>query len=336
MNKNYKIVIAVFIAFTVLFSACKSTPKAKPDETPASKPAEQPAEGIKHVPDSGKAESADELEKIRNGRLKTAREHAVELKADIVYLEEFAEADATAANAEKEAENGRIKEAIAKYNEAADRYETLSNLMAAAALRGEIEKYGFARFASEDYAEAEKLAINTLEHYGLDYKMAKETSEDTLKLYTKVTEKGYFEFAKSARNTAKESKADCDSIRAARSRTDDYNNAVRLFNEGKAKAEEKDFRAAFYLYNTSAESFKTLYNQVASKRVQAEAAMNEAARKQQESSALALEADKEAPLTEDADGFSGGELELEDKTTQQSGQADDIDETESTDQGDQK
>ncbi|MGF7109745.1 hypothetical protein [Treponema pedis] len=341
MKKGNKIIITVFIAFAVLFSACKSTPETKPAAKPepeAVKPesemTEKPAEEkMESAEDTEKARLLAELEKVRDGRLKAARETAVELGADNDYPDKFSEASAVETNAANDTENGNLKEAIDKYNEAADRYETLSNLMKASSFRNEIEEYGFARFSAEDYVEAERLSINALDHYELDYKMAKETSEDALKLYESIANKGYFEFTKIAKDEAKEHKADCDSIKVARSRTEDYNAAVRLFNEGKAMAEEGNYRASFYAYNKSGEGFKTLYNEVSAKRAEAEAAMAEAARKQEESSALALEADKEAPLTEAGEGFSDGELDLEDKTTEPEGEAENIDETEEPETG---
>lgn len=313
--KNYhKILIIAFTFFVVLFSACTSKPETKPDVKPEPEKVEEekkpePAEDLE------KAGLSAEIDALKNGRLKEAKERAVSLEADTVYPDKFAEAGKIENAAEAEVTTENLKEALAKYNEAADRYEILSNLMQASSLRNEIEEFGFARFAPDEYVEAERLSLNTLEHYELDYKMAKETAEDAIKLYEKTANKGYFEFTKTAKAVAKESKADCDSIKVARSRTEDYNNAVRMFNTGKTKAEESDFRAAFHSYNKSAEMFRTLYSDVSAKRAEAEAAMQEAARKQQESSNLALEADKEAPLTEAGEGFSEDEIQLEDKSS---------------------
>lgn len=313
--KNYhKILIIVFTFFVLLFSACKSKPETKPDVKPEPEKVEEekkpePAE------DSEKTGLLAEIDAIKNGRLKEAKERAVSLEADTVYIDKFAEAEETEAAADEKFSAENLKEALTEYNEAADRYEILSNLMQASSLRKEIEEFGFARFAPDEYVDAERLSLNTLEHYELDYKMAKETSEDAVKLYEKTANKGYFEFTKTAKAVAKEAKADCDAIKVARSRTEDYNNAVRMFNAGKAKAEESDFRAAFHSYNNSAEMFRRLYTEVSAKRTEAEAAMQEAARKQQESSNLALEADKEAPLTEAGEGFSEKEIQLEDKSS---------------------
>ena len=47
--------------------------------------------------------------------------------------------------------------------------------------------------------------------------------------------------------------------------------------------------------------------------------MAEAAKRQQESSDLALEADKEAPLTEGGEGFTEGDLDLQNLSTPQTG-----------------
>lgn len=147
--------------------------------------------------------------------------------------------------------------------------------------------------------------------------MAKESSEDALKLYKKVVNKGYFEFAKTAKDTAIESKYYCDSIKVARSRKEEYNNAVKTYNRGKSAADRSDYKEAYVSYDEAAKLFAKLYVEVSLKRAEAERAMAEAAKRQQESSDLALEADKEAPLTEGGEGFAEGDLDLQDLSTPQ-------------------
>lgn len=149
--------------------------------------------------------------------------------------------------------------------------------------------------------------------------MAKESSEDALKLYKKVVNKGYFEFAKTAKDSAKESKYYCDSIKVARSRKEEYNNAVKTYNRGKSAADKADYKEAYMSYDEAAKLFAKLYVEVSLKRAEAERAMAEAAKRQQESSDLALEADKEAPLTEGGEGFTEGDLDLQNLSTPQTG-----------------
>ncbi len=322
MKKSLKVFLVVVASISVLFSACKSEPEPKPVEKP--KPKVEKPKVEEKGPSQAELDAAREkqellaeLERLQaeNGPVQKARERAIELGADKSYPEEFAVPEnlLEAAKADIEAEN--LKEAVAKLNESIMRYDTLSNLMLAAQMKAEIEENNFSRYASEDFEEAEKMKANTLTHYELDHNKAKESSDEALEFYKKVINQGYYEFAKDSRARAEEAKSDCDSIKVARSRTKDYNFAVRLFAVGKTDVDNSEYKKAYEAFTGAADKFTTLYEEVSVRRAEAEIAMAEAAKKQEESSNLALEADKEAPLTEPTEGFNDGELELEDKSS---------------------
>ena len=322
MKRNYKLLILMAILVPLLFASCASKQKAQ-DTPPEPKVEEAKTTDVEKKDPKQEAVKQDpllaelKLFQGENGKVNKARKKAVELGADEAYPDFFNAADDVKQTADTAAETGNLKEAIAKYDEAVIKYETLSNLMSSATLRTEIEANGFAAYSPSDYADAERFSINTIDHYPLDHKMAKESSEDALKLYKKVANKGYFEFAKTAKDTAKECKDDCDSIKVARSRKEEYNNAVRTYNRGKSAADMADYREAYMAYDEAAKLFAKLYVEVSLKRAEAERAMAEAAKRQQESSDLALEADKEAPLTEGGEGFTEGDLDLQDLSTPQ-------------------
>ena len=324
MKKNYKLLILMSILVPLFFASCASKQKAQ-GTPPEPKLEEVKAPVVEKEDPKQEAVKQDpllaelKLFQGENGKVNKARKKAVELGADEAYPDFFNAADDVKQTADTAAETGNLKEAIAKYDEAVIKYETLSNLMSSAALRTEIEANGFAAYSPSDYADAERFSINTVDHYPLDHKMAKESSEDALKLYKKVVNKGYFEFAKTAKDSAKESKYYCDSIKVARSRKEEYNNAVKTYNRGKSAADRSDYKEAYVSYDEAAKLFAKLYVEVSLKRAEAERAMAEAAKRQQESSDLALEADKEAPLTEGGEGFTEGELDLQDLSTPQTG-----------------
>ena len=320
MKKNYKLIILMFVLVPILFASCASKQKAKDI------PPEPKVEDVKtsDVEQEG-AETDPILAKLKlfqgeDGKVNQVRKRAIELGADEAYPDFFNAADDVKQKADTDVAAGNLKEAIAKYEEAVSRYETLINLTEASNLRTEIEANGFAAYSPADYAEAERFSINTIDHYNLDYTMAKESSEDALKLYKKVVNKGYFEFAKTAKDTAIESKYYCDSIKVARSRKEEYNNAVKTYNRGKSAADRSDYKEAYVSYDEAAKLFAKLYVEVSLKRAEAEKAMAEATIRQQESSDLALEADKEAPLTEGGEGFTEGELDLQDLSTPETGE----------------
>ena len=329
MNKNYKLLIVLFALMTLLFFSCASKQKtedivtkpepAKTEEVQADtvKQEEPKAEPIKPKEDPLLAEL--KLLRSENGKVNKAKRRAVSLGADKAYADFFRFSEDLREKAEADASSGNLKGAIEKYNEAIVRYDTLSNLMEASSLRKEIDDNSFARFSPDDYVEAEKFSLNAIDHYNLDYKLAKEASEDALKFYKKVVNKGYLEFTNAAGAAAKEYKEDCDSIKVARSRKEEYNKAVRLFNKGKTAADRANYKEAYKIYTESANLFAKLYEEVSAKRAEAERAMAEAAKRQQESSNLALEADKEAPLTEAGEGFTDGELDLQNVSTPETG-----------------
>jgi len=322
MKKNYKLLILMSILVPLFFASCASKQKAQ-GTPPEPKVEEVKAPVVEKEEPNQEAVKQDpllaelKLFQGENGKVNKARKKAVELGADEAYPDFFNAADDVKRTADTAAETGNLKEAIAKYEEAVSRYETLINLTEASNLRTEIEANGFAAYSPSDYADAERFSINTVDHYPLDHKMAKESSEDALKLYKKVVNKGYFEFAKTAKDSAKESKYYCDSIKVARSRKEEYNNAVKTYNRGKSAADRSDYKEAYMSYDEAAKLFAKLYVEVSLKRAEAERAMAEAAKRQQESSDLALEADKEAPLTEGGEGFTEGDLDLQDLSTPQ-------------------
>ncbi|UTC83260.1 hypothetical protein [Treponema denticola] len=329
MKKNYKLLILMSILVPLFFASCASKqktqdippePKVEEVKAPVVEKEEPKQEVVKpEVPKTDPLLAELKLFQGQNGKVNKARKKAVELGADKAYAELFQVPETLRQKADSDAQAGNYKAAIAKYNEAIIRYDTLSNLMNAATLRTEIESNNFGSYSPADYVEAERFSINTIDHYPLDHKMAKESSEDALKLYKKVAAKGYLESAKKSKDTAKEYKDDCDSIKVARSRKEDYNKAVRIYNRGKSAADRSDYKEAYTSYNEAAKLFAKLYEEVSLKKAEAEKAMAEAAKRQQESSALALEADKEAPLTEAGEGFTEGNLDLQNLSTPQTG-----------------
>lgn len=292
----------VFSALFLFLFGCKSKPEEKPVKPAVQPPVQIEAEKI----EDGK-DFTERLEKAEKNA-QAARQAALQVKADENYPVQFKNAENLFENAGTlKPEN---KEAAAeKFEEAETAYKTLVNLASASEIRREIDINSFARYSSENYAEAEKLYLNSFEHYEMDYAMAFSSSEDSLKLYRKVIEAGYTEWAKTAKTSAYEAKTDCDSIKAAKSMTKDYNSAVRSFNEANTAFSKKEYKNSFEAYNSSFKAFAKIYETVSQKRAEAEQALARAREKQNESSELALEADKEAPLSENTEGFDNTEID---------------------------
>lgn len=335
MKKEHKILIFLFTITVIFLISCKSKPQTVPGEKP------KPKEGQTQAADTEKAQLRNELAAIEgeNGKLKKAREKAVSLGADTVYPELLAATDELAQKAKTDSENGNLKDALAKYKEAIEQYNTLSNMLENSAMREEIEQNDFKGLMPEYYTEAEELSKNAaleLENTAPNYKTVKEKAERAGMLYEKILTAGYFGSAKSIRAEARKAKEKCDSIKVARSRTEEYNKAVLTYNTGKVYAEENKYKEAYNSYKTARDLFLGLYDEVFVKRQEASTAIDGATKKQRESSKLAREADKEAPLAPAAKGFEKDEkLELEDKSSPTSSKIEEIvpDEPENTPNG---
>ena len=316
MRKTQKVLIFFLMVTAIVLSSCKSTPKAVQNDKPKPNTAAAQAEKERLLAEIAKIEG-------ENGKLQKAREKAVSLEADTAYPQQFTAADELAEKAKADAAGGNLKEALAKYNEAINRYDTLSGLMEVAAMRKEIEEHKFEKYNPEAYSKANGLWENTtqeLENSSPNYKTVRENSEKTAELYKTILNAGYYDLTKAAQAAARAAKEKCDSIKVARSRTEEYNKAVLTYNTGKVHASENNYREAYMSYKNSGEAFSLLYGEVSVKRREAAKAISDAGKKQQQSAKLAREADKEAPLTKAGEGFGSGELELENKTTPMAGE----------------
>lgn len=301
MKQTAKIFI-VLAAFALLsFAGCKSQPETKPDDTMIQNIESDETENMQIAAESGIENAAAEAE--------NARQTAINNKADENYAPQFKEAEEIfkAAKTEKDEDE---EASIRKFEEARAMYETLSNLALAAEMRAEIDEKDFAGYDSQSYTEGERLYRNALNRFGIDYNTALSSSEDCLSLYRKVITAGYTAWAQTAKAAASEAKTDCDSIKVSKSMSKEYNEAVQDFNTGNKAFSQNEFKKSFEAYSNSFKTFLKLYKIVSEKRMEAEAALARAREKQNISSELALEADKAAPLPEDAAGFETPEMEL--------------------------
>lgn len=320
MKKVIKEIFVFPVLFLLPFTGCKSKPETKPAEPPVVHQYEK----AETVEDNGAEELNTRLENAEKNAEK-ARQTAFENKADTNYSAQFKYAEIIFEEAKKGKTENKLISA-GKFEEAEIRYKTLVNLALAAEARNEADTNGFAGYAAETYAEAERFYLNTFDHYEIDYSMAFSSSEDCLKLYKKVNQAGYLEWSKTAKASAEEAKTDCDSVKASKSMTKDYNLAVRAFNEANAAFSEKDYKKSYEGYNASYKSFSGLYQIVSKKRAEAEQALARTREKQNESFELALEADKEAPLEENAAGFENTEIDLSSLEIIESGNTEEVEE----------
>ncbi|MCQ2575369.1 MAG: hypothetical protein MJ162_01410 [Treponema sp.] len=113
----------------------------------------------------------------------------------------------------------------------------------------------------------------------------------------------YKQVARDAREDAKTAKNKADSVKAAVSQKEKYDEAVELFKKADSLYSMQSVKKATENYKASEEGFMKLFNDISEKRAAVQKAIEEAKAKVAESASFAEAADAEAPLTEKVEGI---------------------------------
>lgn len=302
MNKTLKTLFYILCVSVLLFGfgACKSQPAPKPEPKP--EPV-KPAEPEKNEEQEKTARLLDELAKVRT--------EAVKVKADTAYPAQFKSADDTAAEARAGYDTNNFTAAQAKAERAIAQYRTLINRMKIAELKSKIDKNDLSSYDVENYKKAEDLYAKIPELYEPNPAKAFEISEQALNYYETVKAAGFASLMNDAKKKADEARERCDSIKASAAMKDPYAKAVNRYRTAGIAAGNKKYEQAYTGYMTAADEFNDIYEKVKVKQAQATEAMERAHARQEASSKLAQDADREAPLPEDAEGFSEEPVDLD-------------------------
>ncbi len=299
MKSKYIFSLLLLITLLSFFSSCKSTPQPIQDSSISTKKEEIKKDG--------------ELDKKEKEAL-AARNEAIENEADKKFTSMFEAADKRLDIARKEKKR---EQAIKGFDEAITMYNTLTNLSKALQCKKELEELGFLDKEPEKIKKANELYDSASEKYQKDGKASLKDSSDSLSIYETLCDKAYFNLVGNIREAAKKAKEKCDSIKASRSMTEEYNEGVKFYNVGSIHFKEKHYRKSYKSYNSSLETFEALYTKVAEKRKEAEKALARAKAKLQESSSLAGEADAASPLQSAKEGFGNVDASsLENKSSE--------------------
>lgn len=308
MNKTLKSLFCILCVSVLLFGfgACKSQPDPQPDPKPeAVEPVEpeMPTEPEKNEEEEKAARLLNELAKVRA--------EAIKAKADKAYSVQFKSADDTAAEAKRDYESNSFEAAQTKAQKAIAQYHTLINQMKINGLKEAIDKNDLSAYDAESYKKAEELSVKIPDLYESEPAQAFETSQQALNYYETVKEAGFSTLMNDAKKKADEARERCDSVKGATAMKNPYAKAVNRYRTAGIATGNKKYEQAYTGYMTAADEFNDIYEKVKVKQAQANEAMERARARQEASSKLAQDADREAPLPENAEGFSEEPVDLD-------------------------
>ncbi|MCR4578758.1 MAG: hypothetical protein K5681_00270 [Treponema sp.] len=304
-----KVVISLLSISTVLFFiSCGSKPA--PEEAEPEAPVVEQQEEEPVVEEEPEAEEIDEeaelaalLEKIENARAAALEAGAEESAPDMLkkvddYLEQCKA-------------NGSLKE---NADDIIARYELIANLVKAQEAKKEIDDNGFAQYDQKDYDEAEAALAKVME--SLDSEGALDASvTDSAKAaysgYNTVLVITYKKLAKEERELAYAAKKDADSVKAGVSQKERYQAAADSFKNADSLYAMQNAKKAREQYIAAKDEFSALYKEVSERRAAAQAAIDAAKKRVQESEDFAVQADEASPITdENVDGIEAEDAVL--------------------------
>ena len=230
--------------------------------------------------------------------VRTARSGAVAEGANRAYADAF--------NA-LEKERAELTDAVnaedgtdysAQLRELANKYRALERLAKAKDLKQKVDDNNFADSDIVSYTAG----VDALE---ASEKLLSENADGTALLtnattaynsFRKILETKFAALAKEERTAAFNAKKKADDVRCAVAAKEEYNAAVDAFRKGDSAFVTNDPEGAYESYHTAKESFLSMADDIGVKRAAAQAAIERAKNRAQESNAVAKQADKDAPL----------------------------------------
>ena len=291
-----KVCLTLLSLFTVLFFiSCGSKP-AEEEQKPEAPVVEEPV--VTETDDS--AAKAELMEQLL-AKINDARDTAIEAGAQDNAPDQMAKLDKLLADFQNSDNPEKDAQSII------DRYNLLANYSRAKEAKDEIDDNDFASYAQNNYdrgvAELEKVEA-ALDSDTIDFdKSVFVSAENAMKEFNAVINVAYKKIAKENREEAIAAKKDADSVKAGVSRKAEYKEAADLIQSGDSLYSMQNAKKASEKYLEAADKFSYLYDDVSEKRAAAQAAIEEAKRKVQESAQFAEEADVKAPITGEVEGI---------------------------------
>ena len=305
-----KVILSLLSISTVLFFiSCGSKPE--PEEPVKEAPVvEQPAEETpepvaeeSEEPVDEEAELAALLEKIENARAAAIEAGAEDAAPDLLKkVDEYLEQCKA---------NGTLKE---NADDIIARYELIANLVKARDAKNEIDENDFAQYDQKDYDEAEDSLSKVLDALDVEGALGKDVFDAAQKAYSgynTVLIITYKKLAKDEREAAFAAKKDADSVKAGVSQKERYQAAAENIKNADSLYAMQNAKKARELYISAKNEFNSLFKEVSARRAAAQAAIDEAKKRVQESEEFAVQADEESPITdENVDGIEAEDAVL--------------------------
>ena len=308
-----KVLLVLFSVFTILFFiSCGSKP-APEEVEPEAPVVEENVEPETPVVDETDNTIESETEQLSEeelaaliAKIDEAREVAILAGAEKNAPDLLNSIDGIYEKAKEENLQDNADSLILKYS-------ILASYAKAKNAKIEIDENDLSGFAQKNYDEGviclQKVeeALANIEEIEQN---AQKDAESAYSNFTNVITIAYKKLAKEQRNLAYEAKVKSDSVRAGVSQKERYKEATDNFKSGDTLYSMQSPKKALEKYELAAQQFTELYEEVSEKRAAAQAAIEAAKRKVQESSQFAEQADEESPITEKLDGIEDADTVL--------------------------
>lgn len=296
MSKNIFLFPLIILLCLALFVGCSSTPE-EPVETTETEPVISQG-GEEGIPTE--ETNYGSVNKTGLDALNSARDAALASGADSLFPEEFALIEAAYEIAKLAAADDSLDQTVVLANVQA-RYKALEQLAKAEGMKAKIKEYNFASKNPEAMAQgdaefaAAKAAL-LLEASGSE---AVVRASSACTSYGAVLSAGFKELVGGAKEKAYAQKEKADSIKSDKADKEAYSSAAKILSGADKAYTSGEYESAFDGFESAEKHFGEIYNRVLEKRAAAQAAIERAKQKVNNTAEFAAEADEIAPLEEE-------------------------------------
>jgi len=230
--------------------------------------------------------------------LKNARSAARSKGANKLYADQWKDLEKEYAEIEKTVESADGMDYTYELKELAAKYQALGRLAQARDLKQKIDDYGFADTDKVAYStgtvalEAAEAMIKQDKWEGKEVSASANIAYES---YRKILATKFASIAKDERYAALRAKAKAEEVKCQIAAKADYNKAVTTFKHGDNQLATNP-ETAYDEYHSAKESWLAMAEEIGAKRAAAQAAIERAKNRTEESNAVAEQADKEVPL----------------------------------------